>query len=139
MQYSFIDKWGKKHFFHDYDECVRKLHIYQREQEGDKMNVNRLLDTHKALSKAALSIMESKNHDYRGGTNDPFANFNAAPSLGIDPVLGVLLRMQDKIMRIKTYNEKKELKVEGEGIRDAVMDIINYAVIAYCMLEDKNG
>ena len=44
--------------------------------------------------------------------------------------------MQDKIMRIKTYNDKGELKVNGEGIKDAVLDIINYAVICYSMLED---
>jgi hypothetical protein len=80
--------------------------------------------------------MMKKNHDYRGGDdNDPFANFRGSTSLGIQPILGILLRVQDKLMRIKTFEEKGELKVKGEGIDDALIDVINYMVLIRGMIE----
>ena len=69
------------------------------------------------------SIMKKKNHDYRGGSGDPYANFRGSVSLGVKPITGILLRMQDKIMRVKTFDEKGELIVENEGVKDALVDI----------------
>jgi hypothetical protein len=89
----------------------------------------KLVELHHHLCDSARKIMEAKNHDYRGGSGDPFANFRGSTSLGIDPILGIMLRMQDKMMRIKTFAEKGTLKVKGEGVDDALMDLINYTVL----------
>lgn len=88
-----------------------------------------LIQRHMDLCQRARDIMVAKNHDYRGGGGDPFANFRGSNTFGIDPIVGILLRMQDKMMRIKTFAEKGQLKVKGEGVEDAILDIINYAAL----------
>ena len=88
-----------------------------------------LVERHMALCTKAREIMAAKNHDYRGGSGDPFANFRGSVSLGVDPIVGILLRMQDKMMRIKTFVEKGTLRVKGEGVEDAILDMINYAIL----------
>jgi hypothetical protein len=87
------------------------------------------LHIHDELCRAGKEIMMKKNHDYTGGSGDPYANFRGSTSLGIPNITGILLRVQDKMMRIKTFEEKGELKVAGEGIKDALIDVINYMVL----------
>lgn len=95
-----------------------------------------LLTLHDDLCKSAKDLMTRKNHDYTSGSGDSFANFRGSTYLGINPVLGVMLRMQDKMMRIKTFAEKGELKVKDEGIKDALVDLINYTVLMYGLIEE---
>ena len=83
----------------------------------------------KELYEKARSIMEAKNHDYRGGSGDPYSNFRGSIIYGIDPVIGVLLRIQDKTKRIETFAKKGDLLVKGESIDDALIDIINYCAL----------
>lgn len=103
---------------------------------GPKDSTAELMETHHELTQKARDLMRSKNHDYRGGADsDPYANFRGSDQLGIHPVVGILLRMQDKIMRVKTFAEKGQLMVKGEGIDDALIDIINYAVLIKGMID----
>lgn len=78
------------------------------------------------LYKKGRAIMMKKNNDYTGGSGDPYANFRGATALGISPIAGILLRVQDKLMRVKTFDEKGELLVQGEGVEDALIDVQNY-------------
>jgi hypothetical protein len=103
------------------------------------MTAQELLAFHKAICNKAFDIVEAKNHDYRGGTGDPFANFRGSVSFGIEPIVGILLRMQDKMMRIKTFAEKNQLLVKGEGVQDAILDIINYGILIAGMLEERKS
>jgi len=48
---------------------------------------------------------------------------------GIHPVIGILLRMMDKLMRVHTYAATGKLEVSNEGLEDALKDIINYTVL----------
>ena len=85
--------------------------------------------------------MEQKNSDYTGGksSTDPFANFNASSILGIHPVQGLLLRVIDKIQRIRSFTNDKELKVTNESVEDACDDIVNYAILAKAMLMEERS
>ena len=86
--------------------------------------------------------MEKKNSDYTGGrgATDPFANFNASKILNIHPVQGLLLRVIDKIQRIRSFTNDKELSVPNETVEDACDDIVNYAILAKAMLmEERKG
>jgi hypothetical protein len=107
---------------------------YIPEQPLDK-KPNDLLDKHEDLCGAARALMRAKNHDYRGGSGDPFANFRLSSGIGITPVQGILIRMMDKMMRVRTFDEKGELLVKDEGLNDALIDIINYAVLIGAMVE----
>ena len=100
------------------------------------MSAAQLLEQHDELCKSAKDLMTRKNHDYTSGSGDPFANFRGSMSLGIDPIIGVMLRMQDKMMRIRTFAEKGELKVKDEGVKDALVDLINYTVLMYGLIEE---
>ena len=92
------------------------------------MTSDELNQLHHDLCDDARALMAAKNHDYSSGV-DPFHNFRMAKMLGIPTELGVLMRMCDKIARLKTFSEKGVLKVENESYRDAILDIINYAVL----------
>jgi hypothetical protein len=91
------------------------------------------------LEEAGRDIMMEKNHDYRGGSGDPYANFRGSEILGIHPIIGVLLRTQDKIMRIRTYVEKGMLKVKGEGIKDALVDTRNYMGLIWGLIKEEEN
>jgi len=101
------------------------------------MKAEVLLDLHSKLSSQARDIMKAKNNDYTSGSGDPFANFRGSTMLGIHPVLGMQMRQMDKMMRVRTFVEKGELQVKGEGILDAVLDQINYLVLQYAFIQDE--
>ena len=96
------------------------------------MKPETLFRLHEDTCKKTLNIMRAKNSDYCGGENtvDALANFKTAQSLGLHPVTGLLLRMQDKLMRIKSFINDGELKVAGESVDDACEDLVNYAILA---------
>jgi hypothetical protein len=101
------------------------------------MSANELMKLHETLCAEARSIMAAKNHDYTSGSGDPYHNFRGSSALGVDPIVGVMLRMQDKMQRIKTFAEKGQLMVKGEGVDDAFRDLINYTVLAYGLSREE--
>jgi hypothetical protein len=105
------------------------------------MTTEELLELHEKTCETCRDIMRQKNNDYTGGktSQDPFANFNAASVLGIDPVQGLLLRVIDKIQRIRSFTNDKELKVANESVEDACDDIVNYAILAKAMLKEQRA
>lgn len=103
------------------------------------MNSKELLQLHRDTSDKCFAIMQKKNNDYSGGEKSPdaLANFKMSESLGLHPVMGLLLRMQDKIMRIKTFASDGTLKVSDETTEDAFDDIVNYAILGKALLIDE--
>jgi len=101
----------------------------------------RLLEIHGETCKKALDIMRRKNNDYCGGKDassvEALANFKAAKSLGLHPVTGLLLRVQDKLMRIKSFVADGELRVTNESVEDACDDIVNYAILCKALLIEE--
>ena len=85
-------------------------------------------------------ILHAKNHDYTAGSPDPFANFRHAELEGVDPVKGVMVRVSDKMQRLRAFINSGKLLVKGESFEDAVHDIIGYMLIVKGMLiEQANG
>jgi hypothetical protein len=106
------------------------------------MKPETLFRLHEETCKKTLDIMRAKNSDYCGGENtvDALANFKTAQSLGLHPVTGLLLRMQDKLMRIKSFVNDGKLKVAGETVDDSCDDLVNYAILAKALLtEERDG
>lgn len=96
---------------------------------------NRAIAVQKRICKEARKLMRAKNADYSTDL-DPYANFRACESLlAIHPVKGVLMRMADKISRVNSFIDKGELQVKGEGVKDSLIDIINYAALAAGLLD----
>ena len=103
------------------------------------MNTEQLLHIHEETSEAAREIMRQKNSDYTGGSEatDALANFKASLSLNLHPVTGLLLRVQDKIMRIRSFVADGELRVVNESVEDACDDIVNYAILCKALLREE--
>lgn len=80
------------------------------------------------LTTKARELMLTKNHDYTNGSFDPFFNFRAAAQLGVQPSVGVQIRMLDKVQRLCTATARG-LKGLSESAEDSVIDLINYAVL----------
>lgn len=75
-----------------------------------------------------------KSHDY-GSKKDTFTNVRASIEFGIAPWIGALVRLNDKIVRIKSFIEKGVLK--NESVEDSLLDIAVYAIISLCLRREE--
>ena len=72
----------------------------------------------------ALEMFKKKNQDY----GDAFAKFG---------VIGVLMRIEDKIQRSLSITKNGVTLVDDEGIRDTLMDLHNYAAMGVMLLDEN--
>lgn len=100
------------------------------------MTFEELLELHRYLCGKGKEIMTNKNHDYTAG-GGVFDNFRHAEIFGVPGELGLLMRVMDKLMRLKSFIVLGKLAVEGEPAEDAIVDIINYMVLLAGMLDEK--
>lgn len=86
-------------------------------------------------------ILKAKTADYTGERGDALANFKSVEMLGIPTEVGFLTRMMDKMMRISSFVEHKNLKVKDESVIDTLQDLANYAALlaAYIDSMGVNG
>jgi hypothetical protein len=97
------------------------------------MRPSELLSRLRDIFEDCIELATKKNNDY-AGEDDALAN------LGLFGFYGVAVRLSDKLMRLINYAKGKELKIQEEGIRDTLYDIINYAALAIVFLdEEKDG
>lgn len=105
---------------------------------AENKQIANLIHMHEQLTAECREIMRAKNADYTGG-GDIYANFKATEILGIPAELGILIRMMDKIQRIRSFVVNGELKVKDESVTDAVCDIINYAILCLGVIKDHES
>ena len=77
----------------------------------------------KKIQGEALELFAKKNMDY----GDSFAKYG---------VIGVLIRIQDKLQRSVTITNNGVNLVNDEGIRDTLIDLHNYAAMALMLLDE---
>lgn len=76
------------------------------------------------IQEQALSLFKRKNADY----GDAFATYG---------VVGVLVRMGDKISRLASITNRAITLVDDESLRDTLMDLHNYSAMAMMLLDEK--
>lgn len=76
------------------------------------------------VQKGALEMFKKKNKDY----GDAFAKFG---------VIGILMRIEDKIQRSLSITKNGVNMVNDESIRDTLMDLHNYAAMGVMLLDEK--
>ena len=79
----------------------------------------------KEVQATALELFRKKNIDY----GDAFAKFG---------VIGVLMRIEDKIQRSLSITKNGVNLVNDEGIKDTLLDLHNYAAMALMLLNEPN-
>jgi hypothetical protein len=75
------------------------------------------------VQKEALELFVKKNADY----GDAFAKYG---------VIGVLMRIEDKLQRSMSITKNGVNLVKDEGIRDTLIDLHNYAAMAVMLLDE---
>lgn len=75
-----------------------------------------------------------KATDYGRGA-DMLANLRAAAEFGLPAWLGVALRMNDKMHRLKSFAQTG--KLANEGVEDSLLDIANYAMLALVLFRES--
>jgi len=79
---------------------------------------------YKAVQTEAIELFQRKNKDY----GDAFANFG---------LVGVIVRMGDKINRLSSVTKNQVSLVQNESIRDTLIDLHNYAAMAIMLMDEK--
>jgi len=77
----------------------------------------------KQVQSKGLEIFTQKNRDY----GDAFAKYG---------VIGVLIRIQDKISRSISISQSGIQLVQDERIEDTLLDLHNYAAMALMLMEE---
>ena len=80
----------------------------------------------KNIQKDGLDLFIKKNSDY----GDAFAKYG---------VIGVLMRIEDKIQRALSISKKGITMVNDEGIKDTLIDLHNYAGMALMLMEESTS
>ena len=71
----------------------------------------------KQIQREALELFKLKNADY----GDAFAKYG---------LIGVLMRIEDKIQRVISITKNGVNLVNDEGLKDTLIDLHNYAAMA---------
>jgi beta-glucosidase/6-phospho-beta-glucosidase/beta-galactosidase len=77
----------------------------------------------KKIQEEALELFTRKNTDY----GDAFAEFG---------VIGVLMRIEDKLKRSLSITKNGVNLVSDEKIRDTLIDLHNYAAMALMLIDE---
>jgi hypothetical protein len=91
----------------------------------DGVENNIRVEQMKDIQNIALELFARKNTDY----GDAFAKFG---------VIGVLMRIEDKIQRSLSITRNGINLVNDEGIKDTLLDLHNYAAMALMLINDNN-
>ena len=76
----------------------------------------------KQIQSEGLALFAKKNVDY----GDAFAKYG---------IIGVLMRIEDKIQRSLSITKSGVNLVSDEGIKDTLLDLHNYAAMALMLLD----
>jgi len=79
-------------------------------------------------------LHRSKSADY-GSESDPLANIRqGAEFVNIEPWRGCMVRVADKVQRLRTYCRTGRLV--HEGVRDTLLDLAAYSLLAIVLFDE---
>lgn len=85
------------------------------------------------------SIHVRKSAGYAGADNlDTWANFRLSENFGVSAFKGCLIRLSDKFIRVSNLVRDAKNEQVGESIKDTLLDLASYCLIAICLLEEKD-
>jgi len=85
------------------------------------------------LLEEILALHDQKNTDYASAA-DPLKNLKGCTRLGLPPITGTVIRMQDKWQRIE--NSFLNGNLVNESVRDAFIDNAVYSLMAVLILDE---
>lgn len=75
-------------------------------------------------------LYKAKNADYGDSVHETYLKYG---------LTSFLVRMEDKLSRLRSLSQKSadEQRVKDESIRDTLLDLANYAIIAVIELDEE--
>ena len=86
-------------------------------------------DKMKDLTNEILKIYREKNADYGDSFSKSYKEFG---------IIAPVVRMSDKMERIKQLSKAEDIKVKDESLRDTLIDMANYALMTAVEMELEN-
>lgn len=84
-----------------------------------------------------LHLSKSSDYGCPSGT-DPLANIrNGATFVGIPAFKAAMVRLSDKVTRLKTFNATGKLRFEG--VEDTLLDLASYSLLALVLYREEQG
>ena len=83
---------------------------------------------HKTSCGELTTLFERKNHDYGDSFHQTFAE-EGWPM--------VRIRLSDKLNRVKALTRGDSQQVQDESLRDTLMDLANYAILAVMEMDRR--
>lgn len=69
---------------------------------------------------ALRNLYEKKNRDYNDSFGQSFQKWGLPMSC---------IRLGDKLNRLESFAQQKEMQVQDESVKDTLMDLANYAIM----------
>ena len=85
---------------------------------------------HEKIVNGLSELYKAKNADYGDSVHDTYLKYG---------LTSFLVRMEDKMSRLRSLSKKseEERKVKDESIRDTLLDLANYAIIAVIEMDEE--
>lgn len=84
---------------------------------------------------AEMSALHTRKGADYGAEGDPYANVRASEEFGVPAWVGALVRLNDKITRLKSFIRRGVL--ENESAADSIQDIAVYAIIMRILYDEQ--
>ena len=88
-------------------------------------NIDKRVTQMLKVQSEGLELFKKKNSDY----GDAFASYG---------VIGVLVRMGDKILRAQSITNRSISLINSETLRDTLIDLHNYSAMAIMLLDEDD-
>ena len=111
-------------------KCIESINQYLKEvhpKEGEPVeDTNKEdADRFKEITDKMFETFKAKNHDYGSSFSNLFNECGMTYAYG---------HMEEKLERVKSLM-KDEAKVNGEGMKDSLLDLANYAILTIMELD----
>src|SRR5574344_2438477 len=80
------------------------------------------------LTEQLIETYKAKNKDYGDSFADSFKEFG---------ITSAVVRMNDKMNRIKSLSKSEDREVKDESLSDSLMDLANYALMTVIELDQQ--
>lgn len=94
----------------------------------EEANMDQKVQLHKKICGELTTLFERKNHDYGDSFHQTFAE-EGWPM--------VRIRLSDKLHRFKALTRGDSQQVQDESLRDTLMDLANYAILAVMEMDRR--
>ena len=96
----------------------------------EEASMDQQVQLHKKICGELTTLFERKNHDYGDSFHQTFAE-EGWPM--------VRIRLSDKLHRFKALTRGGSQQVKDESLRDTLLDLANYAILAVMEMDGRKG